>query len=77
LLALPLLALSGCLTVFNLTQGPVVYGGVRALHSCEDGPGWFGFDFPFSLAADTALLPVTALFELARWIWGWPSSPGY
>lgn len=77
LLSLCLLAVSGCGTVLNMTQGPVVYGGVRALHSFEDGPGWFGFDLPFSLAADTALLPVTALFELTRGIWGWPPSPGY
>lgn len=77
LAALFLLALSGCGTLLNMTQGPVLYGGVRALHSFEDGPGWLGFDVPFSFAFDTALLPVTALFELMRWLSGWPPSPGY
>jgi len=69
--------LAGCGTVHNLTKGPEVYGGVRydwhVFRNSDMESGAFAmWDLPFSLVLDTALLPVTAMFELIRWLTGWP-----
>ena len=79
-LILILIALTGCATVENLTEGPVIYGGLRDIFVKPrdlEGQSFALMDAPFSAALDTALLPVTALFELIRWLSGWPPSPGY
>jgi len=76
--ALVLLALGGCGSIYNLGSGPQVYGGLRqdvewtGTRCLGDfrNVGWV--DLPFSAAVDTGLLPLTALFELVRWMTGWP-----
>ena len=85
LVAMGLMALSflgGCGTIANLTEGPVVYGGVRGdWHRQESGTAGSSFfnlvDLPFSFVLDTALLPITASFELIRALSGWPGKPEY
>jgi uncharacterized protein YceK len=72
--------LAGCGTVENLSAGPVVMGGTRNIFLKRRDLEGFSFalmDSPFSLALDTALLPVTGIFEIIRWLSGWPPSPGY
>jgi len=70
-----LLPLVGCGSIYNLATGPQVYGGVQndlwaIEHACKGAV--LMFDVPFSAAVDTGLLPLTALFELVRWMTGWP-----
>jgi uncharacterized protein YceK len=80
LIILVLIALTGCATIENLTEGPVVYGGLRDIFVKRrdmEGQTFALADAPFSAVLDTALLPVTTLFELIRWMSGWPPSPGY
>lgn len=71
----------GCGSVGNLTEGPVVYGGtrhdLRYMHSDPESMVFCLYDLPFSAIFDTALLPLTGLFELVRWLSGWPPSPPY
>lgn len=76
--ALALLCLSGCGTIANLAEGPRVYGGVQADirligdPRLQDGTPSTPLvvlgilDLPLSAALDTALLPITLIFELAR-----------
>lgn len=66
--------LGGCGTMNNLGEGPHVYGGVRSVGRYHEPMGNFASycDLPFSFAMDTAILPVTSLAELSRWITGWP-----
>src|SRR6267378_3488292 len=73
-IACSLLMTGGCETIINLTEGPHVYGGVRnAFHQGDMESSVIAmFDLPFSFVLDTALLPVTALCELLRWMTGWP-----
>ena len=74
--ALLLLALGGCGSFVNLGTGPQVYGGVRTDLASPQGsscnPFPMALDIPFSAVVDTGLLPLTALFELVRWVTGWP-----
>jgi uncharacterized protein YceK len=77
-----ILLMMGCGSVYNLTQGPQVYGGTRYdWHMFSDSDlesGTFAFyDLPFSFILDTALLPITGIFELLRWITGWPVAHEY
>lgn len=69
----------GCGTIANLAEGPAVYGGVR--HDTRPmellAAGFAAWDIPFSAVLDTALLPITGLFELVRWLSGWPPSPDF
>jgi uncharacterized protein YceK len=70
-----LVPLVGCGSMYNLATGPRVYGGTRYDvwafdHLCKGGV--LIFDVPFSAVVDTGLLPLTALFELVRWMSGWP-----
>lgn len=80
LLAILCFCLAGCATIENFCDGPVVYGGTRNIW-CRprdmEGQVFAMADSPFSFALDTALSPVTALFELIRWLSGWPPSPEY
>ena len=76
-LGLGLLLLGGCGvgSIYNLATGPQVYGGVRqdlwwTQHVCKGAVAML--DIPSSAVLDTGLLPVTALFELLRWLTGWP-----
>ena len=74
-LALGLLAIGGCGTAYNMVKGPQVYGGVRQDELWIPHSRWRGnlqLDKIFSFALDTALLPITALFEFLRWQTGWP-----
>jgi uncharacterized protein YceK len=75
LAALALLLLSGCGTIANLAEGPRVYGGVRTDVRMIGDPrlpdGTHSspiavlaiVDLPLSAALDTALLPITLIFE--------------
>lgn len=78
LLILPTL---GCGSIQNLVEEPAVYGGVRFdLRGMDHDPESMVFclvDLPFSACLDTGLLPLTGLFELYRWLFGWPPPPGY
>ena len=64
----------GCGTINNLADGPHVYGGVRSVGRYHEPMGDMlsYYDLPCSFVFDTALLPVTLLAELSRWITGWP-----
>ena len=70
-----LITLAGCGSIYNLATGPQVYGGVQhdvwAFHHVCKGQVLI-MDVPFSAVVDTGLLPLTALFELVRWMTGWP-----
>jgi len=71
-------SLAGCGTMVNLSTGPQVYGGVRqdlwaSEHVCKGSIALM--DVPSSFVLDTALLPLTACFEMFRWITGWPPPP--
>lgn len=80
LLGFFLLAQTGCGTLANLAEGPVVYGGIRHNGKPRDLNPAFIFialDYPFSAVLDTALLPITGLFELIRWQTGWPPHPDF
>lgn len=64
--------LGGCGTIGNLFTHPEVYGGVRddlKSHGIE-AAAFTVLDLPISFAADTALLPVTGLCGLVRWLNG-------
>ena len=76
-LALLPLSLSGCFvgSIHNLSAGPQVYGGVRqdlwwVENVCKGSVAYL--DVPSSAVLDTGLLPLTALFELVRWLTAWP-----
>ncbi len=66
------LLLSGCGTILNLGDHPQAMGGVRfdANEMTHGGPcsaaPLFCMDMPFSLALDLALLPFTAIYEIAN-----------
>jgi len=78
ILAIPLLTLSGCGSICNLATGPQFYGGVQedvrvTQVTLMGNLRIIGYtDLPFSAVLDTALLPVTGLFELLRALSGWP-----
>ena len=60
-------------TLENLSEGPVAYGGTRNIFCRRrdmEGQSFASMDSPFSFALDTALLPVTGIFEILRWFSG-------
>jgi uncharacterized protein YceK len=69
---LGILLLAGCGTIGNLVNDPRIYGGTRydAQEAGNWGPCGSGiiavFDFPFSVALDTAVLPFTLIYELLK-----------
>ena len=79
LLVVALVSIVGCNTMVNLVEGPHVYGGVRMIANNRyiEAVTFNALDLPFSFALDTALLPLTALFELIRYLTGWPPPHAY
>jgi uncharacterized protein YceK len=69
---LGILLLAGCGTIGSLANDQKIYGGTRydAREMGNWGPCGSGivavFDFPFSLALDTAALPFTLIYALFR-----------
>jgi len=64
--ALICFAMSGCGTILSTVNfEPRIYGGVQFMPGLAWKWGVLAFiDFPFTLVADTALLPITVLYEL-------------
>ena len=71
--------MTGCSSLTDMAadqDGQRIYGGTRHnVWLLDEGPDthaggfaviWGVFDFPWSLALDTAFLPVTAIFALFR-----------
>jgi uncharacterized protein YceK len=79
MLLLLLASQNGCATFFDSTghhiggDGPRIYGGVRfsfevfaQYHRHVEAVVFLLLDFPFSVMADTILLPITVPYELSR-----------